>query len=1126
MKKGLKITGIVLASVLGLVLIAGGVACWLLFSSKGLDKTADYAIRKFAPCPIEIGRIKLTAIKTFPQIGLQIDGLVICNDPDFKAPSDTLAAIGSVLASVDANAYRKEGTIKIEKLKLGDVDARLFTNKEGASNLDVFSSGEEKESEPFTLAMLDTMDLGIVFNLDELTLNDVKVDYRDLSSEILAKVSDFDLGVRGSIGKELTTDADITFSIASVDASIADTTNAQVSGIKFNTGVDLNRPKADAKGRLSIAGATFNTGSTNCAANNLAIDFDGNGDLRSSLSKGLITLTSDLLRFSSDGLVASVDGLKLNLDTDGPYNLESPLNAVVKGNTGNVAMNLDGESPIVASLGKLSIDGTANADLKNGNAETSLTIGTGGLDFKLGGESPVTALAPEFTLGLDASKKDAIIDCNTKVSSPNLKVTAVGETYVRNWPFELNLPIRTDTNFVHLSSRNASVIVNRQKIGIGAECYVKEGDISADATVKFDKLDIQTLLSMLPPSVKESLEGISAKGKLSLNADLQASVLSEQTILHNAVADLTAYTLDASAGDTIDADADMLQVSLRYPGIGNTADYQVISTGITATGVKAGIQSASPIDATLDRIMVVANLGNILDTLAANRDIQASADIDGLDFTMDTVHAKAGALALGATYRMAAANKKQEGIQFHLDFNDLYAAMGNSMTARTGASFIEGVAREDKTKPEDDLLQRWNPGVTASLGNVVLEKLSVPIEAPELTLSANLDYCEITHSHMQIGNSDVELTGRITGIGDFIKETGMLEGELEFHSSYADVDELMALTSGIGSDSDASEEKSSQVNGVAFAALGDVASSEPTGTLNTAGNASDADSEEPAPFIVPKNVDVLLSTRIDELMFNRHTFYNMGGDVAVKDGTVVLNEIGFSSDAAEMQLTAVYKTPKPDDLYMGLDFHLLDIAIPELIDLIPSVDSIVPMLKAFDGNAQFHLAAETNLNASYMPKMPTLLGAAAIEGKNLKVLDSEMFDEIKGKLLMSKDAEPVIDSLDVEMQVVRNKVDIYPFIVHMDRYTVALGGRHNINKDLDCEYHISVLDTPLPIRLGVDISGSLEDISAHPAKHIKVTRPKYDKMFRQEKHNVTDDRILRLKRSVSETLKSNVHQHD
>ena len=221
-----------------------------------------------------------------------------------------------------------------------------------------------------------------------------------------------------------------------------------------------------------------------------------------------------------------------------------------------------------------------------------------------------------------------------------------------------------------------------------------------------------------------------------------------------------------------------------------------------------------------------------------------------------------------------------------------------------------------------------------------------------------------------------------------------------------------------------------------------------------------------------------------------------------------------------MQLTAIYKTPSIEKRFAELDFHLLDIEIDELIDLIPAVDSIVPMLKAFSGKAQFHLAAETFLepdtrtHGDYFPVMPTLIGAAAIEGKDLVVLDNDVFNSIKKKLLMSKDARNVIDSLDVEMQVLSNKVDLYPTRLKMDRYEAIVSGRHNINKDLDCSYNVSLVECPLPIRLGVTVSGPINGIADSPLKHIKLGRAKYDKLYKPARRGNTDERVLKMKQDI------------
>ena len=62
----------------------------------------------------------------------------------------------------------------------------------------------------------------------------------------------------------------------------------------------------------------------------------------------------------------------------------------------------------------------------------------------------------------------------------------------------------------------------------------------------------------------------------------------------------------------------------------------------------------------------------------------------------------------------------------------------------------------------------------------------------------------------------------------------------------------------------------------------------------------------------------------------------------------------------------------------------------------------------------------------------------------------------------------------------------------------------------------------LPIRLGVNVGGSLNDIAEKPLKHIKVGKCQYKKMFKPEKRGLAEERTLQMKKVISDTLKENV----
>ena len=412
-------------------------------------------------------------------------------------------------------------------------------------------------------------------------------------------------------------------------------------------------------------------------------------------------------------------------------------------------------------------------------------------------------------------------------------------------------------------------------------------------------------------------------------------------------------------------------------------------------------------------------------------------------------------------------------------------AMGTLLAASTGALSVRAKAAYDETA--DNLLEQWNPQLAFDVltGDVSSTMLPIPLSIPRI----QFDYADgrftINDSRILLGNSDFGLRGDVHNIDSFINKTGLLKANLDFSSVYTDVTQLMDLVSGLGMDGAEADETEEVVE------------------META---------EDNPFMVPLGIDVRLNTDIRTVNVNGFKFDDIGGNVTVKDGVLVLEEMGFTSDAARMQLTAMYKSPRRNHLFVGFDFHLLDIEIDELIHMVPDVDSIIPMLSAFDGEAEFHFAAETYLKSNYDIKMSTLRAAGAIEGKNLVVMDSETFEKIS-KYFFKEETPNVVDSISVELTVFKDEVDLYPFLIAMDKYKAIIGGRHNINEDLDFNYHISLAS---PLRLGLDVKGSFDDIKFVPVSC------KYAQMYNPKKQNVIQARTLQLKKMISDSLKDNV----
>ncbi len=491
-------------------------------------------------------------------------------------------------------------------------------------------------------------------------------------------------------------------------------------------------------------------------------------------------------------------------------------------------------------------------------------------------------------------------------------------------------------------------------------------------------------------------------------------------------------------------------------------------------------------------------------------DLKCRFSFGGLDAQYNdisaAVHRPSGALAY---------KEQKDGcptIRCDYKSNELYFSQDTSMVVETGNISIGLFSRRDTSATT--LLAEWNPEVDVDFkeGNLFFSSMDERVSIPDIRFTYLNDSLYLDESRVVIGQSDFALRGVVTAISDYLDDKGLLTADLSFVSDNADVDELLELVSGFGTNDGADEGIGNEAGNGENEVAAQMASGEISEESEVSGDIEENDSE---PFIVPMGVDVNLHTDIKRAHALGQDIENVRGEITVKDGVAVVRQLGFTSDAARMQMTAMYKSPRKNHLFVGLDFHLMEIQIDKLIDMIPAIDSVVPMLKSFSGEAEFHLALQTNLDSKYQPKKSTLLGAASIEGKDLVVLDSETFDTIASMLLFSKKTVNKIDSLEVDVTLFRDEVDIYPFLIGMDNYQVILSGRHNL--DMSFNYHLDCLS---PVRLGLDVKGSLGDLK------FALTPTRYKNLFKPERRNDIQERTLKLMEMINSSLKETVVEQE
>ncbi len=231
-------------------------------------------------------------------------------------------------------------------------------------------------------------------------------------------------------------------------------------------------------------------------------------------------------------------------------------------------------------------------------------------------------------------------------------------------------------------------------------------------------------------------------------------------------------------------------------------------------------------------------------------------------------------------------------------------------------------------------------------------------------------------------------------------------------------------------------------------------------------------------FLVPRRVSFVFDLNIQKAYFEQALIENVEGRATIKRGVLSLDKLTLEAIGAQAEGSMTYKNIDDRSSNVALNMTLNSVDINRIGELMPSINTMFPMLESFEGEVDFLLKANTNLVDDAQIDISTLRSAMLFKGRNMVLMDSETFADLSKTLMFKNKDRNLIDSLEVYVLVEASKVDVLPFSISIDRYTAIVGGSQVIDPetfDVDYEYNISIMKSPLPFKAGVDVTGNLED---------------------------------------------------
>jgi len=1026
MKKILKYFLISLVSLLLLIIVAGGVLSWLIFTPEKLTPIVRKQAAKYINCQSVIGEVELTFFSSFPQFGLRTGQLTLIN-PVSGAPSDTLLDVHEIIGIINIRSLIKDKELIVNDFRLSEGDVCIYIDSNGSTNFDIF--GDSQADTTQTDLLFKVIDIG---NVD---LKNIDVLYVDESMNLKADVKRLSAKISGSMKSNV---LDATVAIHTLDAML-------------HYGSDS---------------LTFDTEIRNLSA---IISGLVNGDHIS----GSVRLESNQAGF--------VLGEEVYLP-DVPVGLNVVADAVLS----RQFVHLKEASLSIGGL-KLDFAGTVENDTIRKQIATDLSYKLASWPVK----NIMALIPPSFTSyvkGIEAdgelSSEGTVIGVYSPSSMPLIDVRVMlekGRLRYPDFPVPINA-IHADVNIhTDLKDPQTYICINRLDAKTPKSSVKTTGritrlfsDMHLDLNTGAD-LTLPEFTGMIPVNMKVTANGtVSGKVKSEFSISQLTKMELEKMKLSGT---LTLSGFDATY-DSLSVKTNRSTIEFALP------NHKALTheTAFAFASISLDALEANKIDGfsvSLQKAAISLETSDLRDTTRIPN-LKCAFRIGALTAGMDSLNVDAQNPIGNILIAPQKNHPKHPEIMFGYYGNRIKAGYGGYLTT------IEKLALDvevENDPAQKDFVLQWTPKgfINMEKGRIDMPSSSYPVEISSIRMDFEPEMFAVEHANMVLGASDFSLSGRLDNVSSYFRGDSLLRGEFDFISGTTDVLQIMNITSGIGYE-EAEKEAAA----------------------------------ESGPYLVPKGMDILLHTDIGYASYGDATNASrIKGDLQVHDGKLVFHDITFSSPAGETRVAAEYHTTKPgqreNHLYLGLVLHLYDIEIGALLRMIPVVDSIMPMLRSFGGRGEFHFAGETYVDSMYNVKPSTVRGAASISGTDMVLMDSEMFSTIAKSLRFNKKTQNKVDSLSAEFHILGEDIRVYPFLIVMDKYKAVISGRHYL--DMTFDYNISVVQSPLPFRLAVNVTGTPDNWKP------KVGRSNYPDFYRPAATKYVESREAEFRRTVREALK-------
>ncbi len=346
-------------------------------------------------------------------------------------------------------------------------------------------------------------------------------------------------------------------------------------------------------------------------------------------------------------------------------------------------------------------------------------------------------------------------------------------------------------------------------------------------------------------------------------------------------------------------------------------------------------------------------------------------------------------------------------------------------------------------------------------------------------------YVELKSFQSQLGESDFGLKGKLENYLAYVLKDGVLKGNLDYYSKYLNTNELMGLV--------------------------------PEDTEN----AEEIPEESIGKVLVPSNLNFVMTSKIDKLLYDKLELTNTNGSVKINDARVLLEGLKTDMLSGKVVMTGEYNTQ--DTIKPFVDFSLIisSIDINQASNSISMVDSLLPIAKNAKGLVSSNFKFNTIIGDDFSPILNTMNGGGTLKSNNLEVSGSKAQNAMASMLKNDKYKVASIKDLTVNFTIKNGNITVEPFDVNVFGKNLNISGSQGVDQTMDYNIKMPVTRSELSNvagLLGSSLSSSGEDLMVGIGISGTASDPKLKINLDDAKDQVKEELKEEVEKAVEKVL--------